>query len=121
MPSVATTHSYRNKSTAPATEWQQPPQSTVQPSNPVSSYGPTSTVEVAEEGFSQDEGEHCNSYNSDFVLIFSLRSKSSTAFWHFNCVPSLHPLVVVHFPIGDFHGIFFVWVVCKGASGYTWH
>ncbi|KAM7496145.1 hypothetical protein LguiA_020559 [Lonicera macranthoides] len=71
VPSVATTHSYRNKSTTPATEWQQPPQPTVQTSNPVASYVPTSNVEVAEEGFSQDEGELKSVYVRNLPLTVS--------------------------------------------------
>lgn len=67
MPSVATTNSYRNKSThTPATEWQQPPQPTVQPS-----YVPTSTVEMTEESFSQDEGETSNSFTILCLIMFS--------------------------------------------------
>ncbi|KAK2999911.1 hypothetical protein RJ639_022838 [Escallonia herrerae] len=70
-PSVAT-KSFVSKSIAPASEWHQPQQPTVQPSNPVLSYLPDSSLEVSEEALSQREGE------SKSVYVRNLPSTVST-------------------------------------------
>ncbi|KAK2978151.1 hypothetical protein RJ640_029145 [Escallonia rubra] len=70
-PSVAT-KSFVSKSIPPASEWHQPPQPTVQPSNPALSYLPDSSLEVSEEALSQREGE------SKSVYVRNLPSTVST-------------------------------------------
>ncbi|KAM7521755.1 hypothetical protein LguiA_011657 [Lonicera macranthoides] len=74
-----------NKSAAPpASDWPQMPQPTAQPLNPVSSFVPNASVEVAVEGFSQEE-------ESKSIYVRNLPSTVSTfdilkEFKHFGAI-----------------------------------